>query len=109
MNTRDVNRVLRGQATKETELSFHKVMAAATLLHKSESWGEENKNVNQIQAAEIKFFRSIKLRTRLDKIKNEHIRKEWEIDDYKEEWLTHSNRMNNNRLPKRTVRCKPKL
>jgi len=57
----------------------------------------------------MRFLRSIKGYTRLDKIRNEVMRKDLEISGiqdvtakYKQNWINHLERMDNNRLPKQT-------
>ena len=51
-------------------------MAVPTLLHGSEIWTLGSKDLSRIQAAEMKFLRSVKGCTILDKVRNENIRRE---------------------------------
>jgi hypothetical protein len=69
------------------------------------------------EAAEIRFLRSVKGYTRLDKISSEVIRKELKISgihdvrskySYKQNWISHLERMDNTRLPKHALNCKPR-
>jgi len=61
------------------------------------------------------FLRSVKGYTRLDKIQSEVIRKELKISGiqedvkskYKQNWINHLVRMDNNRLPKHALNYKP--
>jgi uncharacterized Fe-S cluster-containing protein len=60
-----------------------------------------------LEAAEMRFLRSVTGYTRLDKIRSEVIRKELEIFGiqdmklkYKQNWINHLERMDNTRLPK---------
>jgi len=55
----------------------------------------------------VRFLRSVKGYTRLDKTRSEIMRKELEIPGiqdvrtkYKQNWINHLKRMDNNRLPK---------
>ena len=67
-----------------------------------------------LEAAEMRFLRSVKGYTRLDKIRSEVIRKELEISGiqdvkykYKQNWINHLERMDNTRLPKHVLNYKP--
>jgi len=64
--------------------------------------------------AEMRFLRSVKGYTRLDKIRSEIIRKELEIHGiqdvrtkYKQNWINHLERMDKTRPPKHTLNYKP--
>jgi predicted nucleotidyltransferase len=70
--------------------------------------------MTRLEAAEIRFLRSVKGYTRLDKIRSEVIRKEQEISriqdvraKYKQNWINHLERMENTRLPKHALNFKP--
>jgi hypothetical protein len=67
-----------------------------------------------LEAAEMRFVRSVKGYTRLDKLRREVIRKELEICGiqdvrarYKQNWINHLERMDNTRLPKHALNDKP--
>jgi hypothetical protein len=71
--------------------------------------------MTHLEDAEMRSLRSVKGYTRLDKIKSEIIRKELEISGiqdvrgkYKQNWINHLERMENNRLPKQALNYKPK-
>jgi hypothetical protein len=64
------------------------------------------------EAAEMRFLRSVRGYTRLDKIRSEVIRKELEISGiqdvkYKRNWINHLERMDNTKLPKHALNYKP--
>jgi len=68
-----------------------------------------------LEAAEMRFLRSVKGYTRLDKIRSEVIRKELELSGiqdvrskYKQNWINHLERMDNNRFPKHVLNYKPR-
>ena len=70
--------------------------------------------MTRLEAAEMRHFRSLKVYTRLDKIRNEVIRKELEISGiqdvkskYKQNWINHLERMDNTRLTKHALKYKP--
>ena len=56
-----------------------KVVARATLLYGSEMWVTTKRDMTRLEAAEMRFLRSVKGYTRLDKIRSEVIRRELEI------------------------------
>ena len=69
----------------------------------------------RLEAAEMRFLRSVKGYTRLGKIRSEVIRKELKtsgIQDvkskYKQNWINHLERMDNTRLPKHALNYKPR-
>jgi len=68
-----------------------------------------------LEDAEVRFLRSVKGYTRLDKIRGEVIRKELEISGiqdvrlkYKQNWINHLERTDNTRLPKHALNYKPR-
>ena len=71
--------------------------------------------MTRLEPAEMCFLRSVKGYTRLDKIRNEVIKKELEISGiqdvrlkYKQNWINHLERMDNTRLPKPALNYKPR-
>jgi hypothetical protein len=71
--------------------------------------------MTRLEAAEMRFLRSVKGYTRLDKIRREVIRKELEISGiqdvrskHKQNWINHLERMDSTRLPKHALNCKPR-
>jgi hypothetical protein len=59
----------------ETQIKFYKVMAVSAGLYGSENWVLTDKDKNRIQAAEMRFLRSMTEVTRQDRLSNEAIRK----------------------------------
>ena len=71
--------------------------------------------MTRLEAAEMRFLRSVKGYSRLDKIRSEVIRKELEISGiqdvrtkYKQNWINHFEKMDNTRLPKHALNYKPR-
>jgi len=69
--------------------------------------------MTRVEAAEMRFLRSVKGYTRLDKIRSEVIRKELEISriqdvksKHKQNWINYLERMDNTRLPKHALNYK---
>ena len=96
-------------------MKFYKVVARPTLLYGSETWETTKRDMTRLEAAEMRFLRSVEGYTRLDKIRSEVIRKELEISGiqdvrskYKQNWINHLEKMDNTRLPKHALNYKPK-
>jgi hypothetical protein len=71
--------------------------------------------MTRLEVAEMRFLRSVKGYTRLDKIRSEVVRKEIEISGtqevkskQKQNWINHLERMDNTRLPKNALNYKPR-
>jgi len=96
-------------------MKFYKVVARPSLLHGSETWVTTERDTTGLEAAEMRFLRSVTGYTRLDKIRSEVIRKELEISGiqdarlkYKQNWINQLERMNNTRLPEHALNYKPR-
>ena len=75
----------------------------------------ETRDMTRLEAAVMRFLRSDKRYTRLDKRRSEVIRKELEISGIqdvrskrKQNWINHLERMDNTRLPKHALNYKPR-
>ena len=71
--------------------------------------------MTRLEAAEMRFLRSVKRYTRLDKIRNEVIRKELVISGiqdmrakHKQNWINRLERTDNTRPPKQALNYKPR-
>jgi hypothetical protein len=60
-------------------MKSYKAVARPTLLYGSETWVTTKRDMTRLVAAEMRFLRSVKGYTRLDKTRSEVIRKELEI------------------------------
>jgi hypothetical protein len=56
-------------------MKFYKVVARPSLLYGSETWVTTKRDMAGLEAAEMRFLRSVTGYTRLDKIRSEVIRK----------------------------------
>jgi nitrate reductase alpha subunit len=63
----------------ETQMKFYTVVARPSLLYGSKTWITTKRDMTCLEAAEMRFLRSVKGYTRLDKIRSEFVRKELEI------------------------------
>jgi len=59
-------------------MKFYKVVARPTLLCGSGTWVTTTRDMTRLEAAEMRFLRSLKEYTSLDKIRNEVLREELE-------------------------------
>jgi len=103
----DTSRKHLKETCTDTQMKFYKVVARPTLLYDSETWVTMTRDMTHLDAAEMRFLRSVKGYTRLDKIRSEVIRKELEISGiqdvrtkHKQNWINHLERMDDTRLPK---------
>jgi len=60
-------------------MKFYEVVARPSLLYGSETWVTTKRDMTGLDAAEMRFLRSVTGYTRLDKIRSEVVRKELEI------------------------------
>jgi len=84
------------KARTDTEIKFYKFVARPSLIYGNETWVTTKRDMTRLEAAEMRFLRSVTGYTRLDKIRNEVIRKELEISGiqdvrprYKQNWNNH--------------------
>ena len=96
-------------------MKFYKVVARPSLLHGSETWVTTKRDMTRLEAAEMRFLRSVTGYIRLDKIRSEVIKKELEISGiqdvrlkYKQNWINQLERMENTGLPKHALNYKPR-
>jgi len=96
-------------------MKFYKVLARPTVLYGSETWVTTKRDMTCLEAAEMRFLRSVKRYTRLEKLRKEVIRKKLEISGiqdmrakYKQNWINHLERMDNTRLTKHALNYKPR-
>jgi len=96
-------------------MKFYKVVARPSLLYGSETWVTTKRDMTHLEAAEMRFLRSVTGHTRLDKIRSQDIRQELEISriqdvrlKYEQNWISYLERMDNTRLPKYALTYKPR-
>jgi len=96
-------------------MKFHKLVARPSLLYGSETWVTMERDMTGLEAAGMRFLRTVTGYRRLDKIRREVIRTEIEISriqdlrlKYKQIWINHLERMDNTRLPKQALTYKPR-
>jgi hypothetical protein len=89
-------------------------MAVPVLLYGIETWTPRKRDWNRIQAAEMKYLRTIKGCTRLDQIRNEDIRNELGISplsekiiEYRNKWKAHLQIMEHTSIPLQVYKYQP--
>ena len=99
----------------DTQMKIQTVVSRPTLPYGSETWVTTKRDMTGLEAKEMRFLRSVKRYTRLNKIRREVIRKELEtsgIKDvrakYKQNAINHLERMDNTSLPKHALNYKPR-
>ena len=88
--------ILKKKMNKETNLRIHNVTAQAALKFGSEAWVLKKRDEQRLEAAQMKFLGHLLGITKLDKEKNQSIRKKTgeqnivkEIKQYQKKWLQH--------------------
>jgi hypothetical protein len=77
-------------------------MVHSVVFYGLEVWDLRQKNVGKLLATEMDLFRRNCRKTRLDRVKNEDIRREMEVDELQKRqliWFGRVNRMEEGRLP----------
>ena len=64
-----ISRTLKGKTQLSTQIKFYKVMAVPVLMYSSENWYLNRSDKRKIEAAEMRFLRSMSGYTRWDKKK----------------------------------------
>jgi len=102
------------KAHTDNQMKCYKFVARPSLLYGSKTWVTMKRDMTRLEAAEMRFVRSVTGHTRPDKIRSEVIRKELEISGiqevrlkYKQNWINHLERTDNTRLPKHALNYKP--
>ena len=100
---------------KETKLRIHNITAKAALKFGTEVGVMQKREEQRLEAAQMEFLRHLLGITKLDKEKNQCIKKETrtqnivkEIKRYQKKWLQHVQRMGRNRIPKQALRHRTK-
>jgi hypothetical protein len=96
-------------------MKFYKVVARPTLLYGNETWVTTKRDMTRLEAAEMRFLRSVKGYITLDKIRSEVIIIDLELSgiqdvraECKQKWINHLERLDNTRFPKHALRYKPR-
>ena len=98
----------------ETILKIHNTLVLPTFLYGSEKWALTALQRGRIEAAEMKLLRPLAGYTLYDHKANDYIRQELritgildKIDQYRRNWLSHLQRMTQNRIPLKSYHYRP--
>ena len=70
---------MKNKAQRETNLKFYNVMAEPTLMYGCETWTLLQKDIQKIQASEMKLLRAVKGCSFRDHLRNDDIRKDLKL------------------------------
>lgn len=105
--------ISKKEISQGTKIKVYKAVYRPTLTFSCESWALNRRQKSRIKAVEMKYLRRVKGVTRLNKIRNESICQDLEIEplqDFVERrqlsWWGHLNRMNNERPAKQIWEAK---
>ena len=89
---------------------MYKAYYVPVMKYAAEIWTMTQRDESRVQAAEMKFLRSMVQKTRRDRVRNEDIRKELGIQKLNDKleqnrlrWFGHVKRMNEVRLPRQAM------
>jgi len=106
--------ILGKKMNKGTKLRIHNITAKTALKFGSEAWVLKKREVQRLEATQMKFLRHLLGITKLDKEKNQCIRGKTgaqniveEIKQYQKKWLQHVQRMDRNRLSRQALKYRP--
>jgi len=100
---------------KETILKIYNTLVLPIFLYGSENWTPTALQRRRIEAAEMKSLRRLAGYIIYDHKTNDYIRRELritgiidKIDEYRRNWLSHLQRMPQNRIPLKSYHYRPK-
>ena len=109
-----IRRTIGKKTRQDTQMKFYRTMAIPLIAYGSETWVSLKKDESRVQAAEMRFLRGVKGYSRQDRIRNEKIRTELNVQPlnetlktYKRKWSEHLLRMPAHRLPVCAWQYKP--
>jgi hypothetical protein len=98
----------------ETILKIHNTLVLPTFLYGSENWTPTAIQNRRIEEAEMKLLRPLAGYTLYDHKTNDYISRELrttgildKIDEYRRNWLSHLQRMPQNRIPLKSYSYRP--
>ena len=106
--------IKKPEIEEKTKLQIYNTVFVPILTYGAESWPITSKIQSKLTAAEMRFLRDIKNKTKLDKIRNTTIREQLKqqdllgmIEKKQLQWYGHVTRMENNRIPKQVHEARP--
>jgi len=111
----NIERTIFKKARTETILKIYNTPVLPTFLYRSENWTLTASQKRRIEAAEMKLLRPLAGCTLYDHKTNDYTRRELRITDildrigeYRRNWLSHLQRMPQNRIPLKSYRYRPR-
>lgn len=96
--------IQKREISRKTKLAVFRSVYIPTLTYGCESWTISKRSASKLQASEMKYLRAVKGVSRIDRIRNENIRRELgakelstTIDETRLRWFGHIQRMGANR------------
>lgn len=93
---------------EKAKMLMYKLYYVPSVLYGAESWRMTEREWSRLQAGEMRFLRSIKGKTRWDRVRNVDIREELGVESMRERvgkmglrWYGHVKRMSEERLPRK--------
>ena len=109
-----IKRTTSKKVRTENILKINITLVLPTFLYGSENWTLTALQRRRIEAAEMKLLRPLAGYTHYDHKTNDYIRRElWitgildKIDEYRRNWLSHLQRMSQNRIPLKSYHYRP--
>jgi len=109
-----IRRTIFKKVGTETILKIYNTLVLPTFLYGSENWTLTALQRQRIEAAEMKLLRPLAGYTLYDHKTNDYIRCELRItgvldtiDEYRRNWLSHLQRMQQNRIPFKSYHYRP--
>lgn len=97
-----------GKIPEKAKIMMYKMYYVPIMLYGAETWTMTEREWSRMQAGEMRFLRAIKGKTRRDRIRNEDIRRELnmesirgKIENMRIRWFGHMKRMGEDRLPRK--------
>jgi hypothetical protein len=109
-----IKRTIVRKVREETILKLYNTLVLPTILYGSENWTLTASHRRRIEVAEMQLLRPLAGYTFYDYRTNDSIRRELQtdsildkIDEYRRNWLTHIQRMSQNRIPLKSYLYSP--
>jgi len=111
---RTIKRTIFRKVRTETILKIYNTLVLPTFVYASENWNLKALQRRRIESAEMKLLRPLAGQTLYGNKTNDYILRELritdildKIDEYRQNWFQHLQRMPQNRIPFKSWYCRP--